>query len=336
MGKAGSLWLGGSINMHEDIVCSSGCDHLLTSLDYWYNKDHVRKILESVSEESLKNGAITYEYVDGFSDLANYRETVGYGLIGAGNLIQDYYSKKGQQIKIPPRKYHVKIIEDYFEELKSARKAKFYGSVHAFLASGFNDFSPSKDFLREKNVVVLDLIRNPITRFEAQINNCVMGYNVYQDMMRDEIEKSLVDNIHKVKYLEKEYKVDFSDIKNKCIFYNIFGVNFQWAWANDIVYSDFPRLYFERLRYDQDYFSWLINYITKGKVTASKDYLDKVYSVENINSGRSNKTPKKDKSARDQWEEWPQWLKEELRKQFVEHDLKNLYSKHGYDLSFIK
>lgn len=320
--------------MHEEIACSGGYDHPIASMDYWYNQDQIDNLIKTIGLDDLKNGAITHKLEKDF-DVLNYKRTLGHGLMGAGNLILAHRNDI-EQSAIPSRVNNVMMMDDFFSEIKLVKdSAKFYGNVHGFTARAFDDVQASKEFLKNNEVVVVDLVRHPITRFESQINNCTSGYGVYSDAIKDQMDKIIDDNLSLVSSIEKRYKVDFSEVRNKSIFANLYFFNAQNLWAHDISNSNFCRIYMERLKYDQDYFAWLVHHVTKGQIVADNSYLKKVYSSENINCGRNPSTPKRDLSARQQWEEWPDWLRDGMRKQVADLDLKNLYNKLDYDLSFI-
>ena len=341
-GACGSVWLGNIFNNHPEVTCSVGNGHPITSLSYDDNKEVINKLIEEIKSPSdVKYGASSY--LDGHlipeinpENYYKYMSPVSYG---AGNLIKHSIAKRGITFEIPERMNMADNFPFSFHELREMfPNSSVYGNVHGMTCAQIAPLVKSNHpFL--KNIVFVDLIRHPITRLESIINGRKLLYKC-DNFERRAIEKSIIDNIKEIDRLTKKFKVNFDDIENKIRFYcnySILGSGWNKLCVDDIKSLKVKRILFERIKAEPEYLSWFFSYLTKGRLSLSKNQLSEIYDTDFFdNIGRMGVEKIAFKTARTQWEEWPEWQREVFTNQCNEYDMREVYSEFGYDLSFVK
>ena len=345
-GACGSVWIGNILSDHPDITCGVGNDHPVTAVSYSdpeKSSQAINKILDEINAPSdVKYGANFVSDGQFIADLnvENHRKYLNSVSYGAGNIIKNSLKKRGLEFDIPNRFSMTANFPFFFKELEMFfPKSSFYGNIHGMTCEHAAALAKSNpNFLQQ--VVLVDLIRHPITRLESIINGRRLLYKL--DLLeRKNIDDSILQKPEQRIALEKKFKVDFDNPENRIRFYcnySFLGKGWNKLCADDIRSFNVQRVLFERIKNEPDYLAWLISYLTKGKVSVSKSYLDSIYNNKEVfeNSGRMGEIKIAQKSARDQWEEWPEWQKEVFYQQCNEYDLYDLYAEFCYDLSFVK
>jgi hypothetical protein len=333
-GQTGVIWLGSMLNMHPDIMCSTGTDHPLMAMNYENNDEELLKIRAGIrSALDMRYGATPY-----LQDRLKLGGFFKYGDRHEIDKCRDvFFSLENVALRDPSYKAN---IFDELEDIPKLKNYKAFGNVRGLgvqeyleeMKKGHAAFNG-----RGKSTIVVDLIRHPILRLDSVINWCHSFYELYPDY-RKMIDDSLLGYKDILIELEKDSGADFSNVLDKAFFYAEHVTSHSQAWADDVKAGpNIPRILFEKLREDKEYFSRLVQTISRGKVVADDAYLDQVFSTDNLESGRMTEARfrKTRKTAREVFESWPNWHQERVRSVFAEHSIVKVYEPFGYDLSFL-
>ena len=336
LGKSGSTWLAAALNLHPDVTCSGGIDHPVNSLNYPYNQDLMKKYLKGIkSKTAVRYGAISLE--ESYAKKIKMTE-VNYGRYAAGTIIKRHLKDIGKNIDIPSRYNIEDLYPVILKELKEIPffKAKFYGNVHAMNCRKFIESLKKNKNHYYKNLKIVDLISNPVKRMESIKNAALLEYKLnfgnYVNILQDYID----DNTHIIKKIENEYKVDFSDIKNRIIFHNYYFFNYPLVHAMDIKSLNVPRIKFESIKNNPISFKKLFNYLTDDKLSYTKEYENQVFSYSMKGFGRHLSKEENLTSAEDIYSSWSDWERKLFFNVMKQFELENFYKQYDYDLSFIK
>lgn len=332
-GQAGVIWLGSMLHKHPEILCSTGTDHPLLSLNYGYNQNEIVNIRNSIkTPKDISYGVTLF--------LADLLKQGGFFLYGGpfSNINYDHLFTAMDGVALRDDSFK-KYIFNELQGVGKLKKYKVYGNVRGLGARDYL-FEMTKKHPFDgygKNMRVADLIRHPITRLDSVINWCHSSYTVNAGF-KEMIDDAIKNKPELLLFLEKNYDVDFELDINKLFIYVEFITQHSLSWAHDIsATTSIPRILFERLREDRTYFSDLINFISAGVIEAGNDYLDEVFSPDNLASGRmtGDRFRKDRKNPRDVFESWPDWQQQAVRKLFHENQIQDVYKNFDYDLSFL-
>lgn len=346
LGSCGSVWLTNILNSHSEIICSVGTDHPVASISY-SDYDKTNEVREDIinqicTNEDIKYGAnfaVEGQFIPEVN-VDNYHKYLNAVSYGSGTIIAEALKKRGIEISVPCRTGMTEDFPFFFREMERFfPRSSYYGNIHGLTCEKVASLIERKNpFL--KKVIFADLIRHPITRLESIINHYRLLYdlNIFE---RKKIEDSIESNSERRVYFEQNYQADFDITDNKIRFYcNYVAQDKGWTriYADDIRSLKVQRILFERIKNEPEYLAWFISYLTGGRVSVSKSFLDSVYNDHDLfeKAGRMGKIKIDQKSARDQWIEWPEWQKKVFRDQCEEYDLYSLYAEYNYDLSFVK
>ncbi|AZL16267.1 hypothetical protein [Rickettsiales endosymbiont of Stachyamoeba lipophora] len=310
VGNSGSVWLAQSLYMHPDILCTVGVDHPIDSYLRYNNPKDALAIYKLLVRNQMKDF--------GFHSLEN-------------ELAQRLYKRIPACERDNPN--FCLWIMDELRELTKIKDARLIGNIHGATIMLLHQNYPKITNINEFKLA--DLTRHPVTKRESCLNQQVIAYNASNDYQA-KVAKCMVDYQIEIQWLTKQFKVDFDDIRNRCLFYMEREYQASIAFGNENKYYDIPKIYFERMRSDKDYFSWIVSYLSDNQLKCTDEYLDQVFSPQNLNKGRISNQTTKDITPKDQYEKWPDWEKYLFEDIVEKHDLKRAYLEIGYDLSFIK
>lgn len=341
IGYAGSVWLGASLHLHPDILCTAGSDHPLDSMNHWHNRDEVIRMRQAIkSTEDLRYGAQPR-----VRDWLSRGGLYGYCCDFKAEPHPDFTPLSGA-----PARDSANVSAFLFEELDTLlpiKPCKAYGNVHGVTPLGctFELAKKSAAFNgRINEMVIMDLIRHPIPRLDTAVRSHRGPHiNGMDDGMMIDFEGRIASSPklkQKMEWLEGYYHVDFSDIQNKAFFWALYVMQWPLVWMREIqLMPEVPRLTFERIRTDREHFRDTVHALTRGTVVADDAYLDKVFSPENMYSSRVAGVVTKVRSSGDPidvYEKWSDWQREEFSRIIKEHDMEAVYAPYGYDFSFLK
>lgn len=228
-----------------------------------------------------------------------------------------------------------------FDELEiifkhSGENYNVIGSVHAASLDQLERLSKTNnDIFSGRSVVVMDLIRHPLTRTESAIQ-ATLNQNL--KLLDPGITNFISLNASECLELERKYKIDFDEPRARASLH-VFRQGIQNdVWAYELVhFPNIQRILIERLQKEPDYFSAMFHILSHGQEVADRAYLDRVFSDENCGSksqafGGVDSQPL---CALDQYESWSEWEREEFSRIAERLNMPKIYLEYGYDFSFL-
>ncbi|MHB1947007.1 MAG: hypothetical protein ACYCQI_02690 [Gammaproteobacteria bacterium] len=315
-GCSGSYWLGSSLHKLENTFCSTGTDHPLTGIRYWYNKHEFDALVELIKQkipEINQHGFSQYKVLYNLEPLSTY-----------------YYLRNevGLDISLRVDNHHQIILD----ELEAVAHHLRPNATHLISVHGQNaqTYLESK-YAKQNDVKVFDVIRHPIPRSETWMNIFKWGWENCEET-RKQLEKRRMGNLEKFKEYAK-HGVDFDDPDN---FITFFVYQHNYAFAQSLTLLNCKRITFEDLKEKPETFAQLYYDIYEEK--PSKDYIDFVYSPENLSSGRSvhKKSDKPPLSPKEQFDAWTPFQRALFTDLIKNEKLAEVYSPYDYDFSFIR
>lgn len=322
-GNAGSIWLAEALNLHPDISCSMGIDHPVVSM----NEHHPFTALSDVELDDLRTN--WRPRIAGADD-------VPFGVFDpkARQFVQDILAEKGIDHPVPARR--IPLRHDLtFEELKRFFPAPVIGNVHGLTIHTFTAMQGNGESLRSP--VAVNLIRHPISRFQAFIGRQIDGMAL--DATLDTAKEAAFHELRAVADdIAARYGVDWQDARNRHTLWALKGLDYFWLWTRELV--DFPEIThvpMERVMSDADYFRSLLTMLTGSNMANDQAYLGTVFSERRRQNGRVHPTGrgKPAPSPAEAFAGWPLWLQDMVRREVETHDIARLHAPFGYDFSFM-
>lgn len=321
-GLAASAWLASSLNLHPKITCAMGIDHPLVSMRYYYNADEIEQRSASISDL----GPIMHGF---YSDVL--RQHFKQRLVLAGVVMNTDLVRENP----------IRNLQKMYDELQWYEpQSRYYGNVHVCFAL------QALEYLREsplaRDVTLVNLIRHPVPRTEAAIKGVLSIATKYKDSdwhtgITEGMDAVVDTHAERRREIEKRFRVDFSDKRNRAVLYSYYVAIHNDAWAGEITsVPEACHVTIERLMTDRDYFAWLVSELTDGEQVADGAFLDKIHSAEHLQSGRhTGRGQGRALDSRSQFDAWSDWEKFEFRQAMERLNLKSVYAPFGYDFSFV-
>jgi len=310
-GHSGSIWLVGALNLHEEMLCSVGVGH---------------PVLGGMLHDLNQNLSAALE-----GDLPRLFE------FGTSRIEAELLAQRGVAVAVD--RDIARLPYYIFEELRrlpGADRCAAIGNVHGTTLTQLADaYRQDAAVLAEKPVAVMDLIRHPVPRTESAIK-ATMAQHL--DALEEKISHFIAQNATECLALERAYRIDFSEPRARASLH-VYRQGLQNdVWAQEIrAYAKVQRLLFERLQQDPGYFSWALHALSHGRVVANKDYLDRVFSAENLGAGRqSTRARARPPGPAEQYQQWSPWEQNEFARVARRLDMQKSYFACGYDFSFIR
>lgn len=319
-GLAASAWLASSLNLHPEITCSMGIDHPLVSMRYYYNDDEIQRKIEGIRS---------------FSDIRHgfYSETLR-------KQFKEKFAQLGVRLDTDlVRTNPVRQLQHMYDEIEWFEpRSKYYGNVHSCFS--YQALEYLKEFPARRDVTLVNLIRHPVPRTEAAIKGILSVATHYQD---SDWHKGITEGIDEFtethsdmrREIEKRFGVDFGDVRNRGVLYSYYRALHNDCWAGEITaVKEACNVPIERLMSDRDYYSWFVWELTQREVTATPQYLDRIFNDAHLQSGRhmgKGRSP----GPRQHYEAWTDWEKHEFKQAMQRLNLPDVYAPFGYDLSFV-
>jgi hypothetical protein len=296
-----------------------GIDHPLISMRFYYNDDKISAKAASINDVSAISNGFYSE-----SLRAMFKERFAATGIRPETTLE--------------RPNPVRELQKMYDELEWFAKSKFYGNVHSCFAS------QALEYLNEtpthRDVVLANLIRHPIPRTDAAIRALISIATVAQDSgwhngISEGMHAIVDTQAEKRRDIEQRFGVDFTDVRNRAVLYSYYLALHNDCWAGEITtVRDAYHTPIERLMNDRDYYSWFLSEISRREISASPEYLDKVFSDQHLQSGR-HVGKGRATGPREQYQSWSDWERDEFKQVVARLDLANVYAPFGYDFSFV-
>lgn len=335
-GHCGSVWFAGSLNQHERVFSTVGVGHPMPSSMIFKLNKNWRLWLNLPQHELYKYGVTKEER----EILTQYKEGQTILSSQSVNTLESEISSKREEAFFVERDTSC-IPTFIFDELemifkRSGENYNVIGSVHATNLDQLERLSKSNNnIFSGRSVVVMDLIRHPLTRTESAIQATL---NQHLNLLDPGITNYISLNASECLELERKYKIDFDDPRTRASLH-VFRQGIQNdVWAYELVhFPNIQRILIERLQNEPDYFSAIFHILSHGQEVADKEYLDLVFSDENSSSNRqtSGVVDSRPLYARDQYDRWSDWEREEFSLIAERLNMPKIYLEYGYDFSFL-
>jgi hypothetical protein len=315
-GFSGSIWLAGSLNLHDAVCATVGIDNPVESFSYC-------SIHKDAAYFNDNAGAALSAY--GFTNRAH-------PLIAGFKATLDAH---GVDMPIRDLARLPWYVLEELELVPAIAPYRVLGNVHGTTLWHLHQAHlADPDFLKGRQVVVVDLIRHPVPRTEAAIK-AVITFHVAE--LDSRISEFLHENAAECLALERRYSIDFSEPRPRAALHVFRQGTQNDLWAYEIrEYAHAPRILLERLQDDRDYFAHVFFTLTQGRLSADTTYLDRVFAPENLVSGRqSGEKHARAPRAREQYDLWSPFERAEFARVTERANLPRLYFPYGYDLSFV-
>ncbi|CAO3411516.1 hypothetical protein [Azospirillum largimobile] len=313
-GHAGAIWLAASMNLHPGMLATVGADHPLGC----FNLHDVNRNYRSIAP-------------------ATARSLLRYGLDPEGRAslpdsLRPLAPTAARDMALFPR-----IVFEELTELAALDPAvTVVGNIHGLMVGPlFQSFRADPALFGGRDVAALDLIRHPVPRTESAIRATI---HYHLPILAPAIDSFIARNATLCRNLEREYGIDFSEPRARAALHVFRQGRQNQVWAGEIRrHPDIGRILLERLKTEPEYFAHLLHRISRGRLAADRELLDRVYTPENLNKGR--RTPalglERPADARDQFAAWCPFEQAEFRRLRRIYGLDEVYEQFGYDFSFV-
>ncbi len=264
-GHSASIWLAGSLNLHDGILCNCGIRHPIDSfLRYPLNQDGAAW-MERSTPEMFRYG-VDEDRIAFFTDI----------LTQTGH----------PAVAPPPRESQLlgSYVLDELEMMADTRGYSVLGNVHGLILPQLaRDLRANPGLFKERRVPIANLIRHPIPRTESAIKATV---HYHMDALKVDIDRLIASNLTEFRAMENKFKIDLADPRVRAVLH-VYRQGFQnVVWADEIKeYPGIKHILMERLQNEPGYYTQILSLLTQGRIRVSDDDLDKVYSPENMGSG---------------------------------------------------
>jgi hypothetical protein len=315
-GHSGSIWLAGSLNLHDAVCATVGIDNPIECFRFYSINRDPADVTRHAGHALSRHGFSTWNSWK----LQLIRDLPGMEAVDA--IARDHES-------LPA------YVFDELDLLPGAAPYAVVGNVHGVtLEHLYRVVNSQPDVFRGRRVLLLDLIRHPIGRTESAINATITHH---LEALSPRIDAFVHEHAAECLELERRYGLDFAEPRARAALH-VFRQGLQNdVWAYELrQYPDVHRIMLEPLQNTPEYFAHVFATVAQGRATPDQQYLDKVYSPDNLGSGRQSTTRKeRPPAARAQWEIWSDFERDEFARVAQRLSLAAAYFPFGYDLSFV-
>lgn len=313
-GHSGSIWLAGSLNLHGDVCATVGIDNPIECFTLYPMHKDAAAITAAAGDELSAFG---------FGDrdrprFAEFRRSL---------------ESRGRTLPARDRDRLPFFVFDELALIPGRYAAR--GNVHGItLMQAAAAVRADAGVFRDRAVVVLDLVRHPVSRTESAIN-ATLTYHM--DALGPRIAAWLDEHAAECLDLERRYGIDCGDPRVQAVLHVHRQGMQNDLWAGEVRgYPDVEHLPLERLQCDPSYFAFVFSILTQGRCVADPAYLERVFSPSNLGAGRqSTADGARPAGPREQYEQWSPFERDEFAATCRRLDAAETYFPLGYDLSFV-
>jgi Tetratricopeptide repeat/Glycosyl transferase family 2 len=321
------VWLAASLNLHEAVCATAGIDSPAESFTY-YPLNRAIQGFTTIPTISDPN--------DGAKANPEWR-TYGFTNPNRIEFVNFRSELRARGLDIPARDVSRLpwYVFDELEQMLSAAPYQVLGNIHGIWLSQMHQaYLAEPDILKGRSVVVMDLIRHPVGRTESAIR-ATMTFHLAD--LEPRIEQFIRAHARTCLKLERKYKIDFSEPRPRAALH-VYRQGLQNdVWAYEL--REFPaahRIFLERLQTDPDYYANVFSALSHGRLAADRQYLDRVFSSENLGAGRrSTSAIARPADTAEQYERWSPWEQVEFASVSRRLDSSRIYFPFGYDFAFM-
>lgn len=316
-GHCGSIWLAGSLNLHDAVCATAGFDNPIECFAlYPLNRD-AAPLMERAGLELSRYGFGNPDR----PDFSGFRSAI-----------------RARGLDIPLRNT-ARLPWYVFDELALAETTTPFqaiGNVHGITYSQMHEAHRAEpDVFKGRQVLVADLIRHPVGRTESAINGTI---KYHLTALEPRISAFIHAHADECLALERAYKVDFSEPRPRAALH-VYRQGLQNdVWAYELrTFPNAHRILLERLQSEPEYFAHVFSLLTQGRLAAERAYLDRVFAPKNLGSGRQSTAENaRPLGPREQYERWSPFERAEFARINQRLGAPALYFPFGYDFSFVE
>jgi hypothetical protein len=223
-------------------------------------------------------------------------------------------------------------VKEFFQQHEKVTKKRIIGNVHAFTIGRLLGMLPALRGSRKRKLSLMNMVRHPISRISSCFHTSYKGDDPTFISKKDHfINKDFNTRCqHIINFInEKNYKLEMSH-SDRCF---IVALLQSEDVAKDVALTykhNIENFIFEKIQEkDSDYYNHMFNKLTGLRST------DRYVNFDNANI-KNQHNPKKESCPYEIFEAWEDWQKEVFKFIFVNNSMRDIYSKIGYDFSFLK
>jgi hypothetical protein len=231
-------------------------------------------------------------------------------------------------------------IDQMFQELEGFRSVGFYGNVHAETVLTYHASLRTCPPLRR--FTVANLVRHAIPRAEARYRSIHQDSEASPGMakvcdfqFRDRVNRlpSVADAI-----LEQIGDIESDPKKRRFTSAILETIGASTEFVNEAAQAPMDHYRIEDLKGNREHYQGFVRKMTNGNLDPAPQYLDAIFSEENLNSGRCRndslaKVPPPSPEA--QWRAWSEWQRRAFQAAMVSSRFHEQFETVGYSFAFV-
>ena len=315
-GHSGSIWLAGSLNVHDAVCATVGVYHPVECFAYYpINRDSDYVARNAPAELGRHGFSVLHEQ--------------------HASSLRSVVAARGVDISPRDPSQLPSYVFDELDLIPAAVPYTVLGNVHGMTLGQLHQaYLANPRIFAGRHPIVVDLIRHPVGRTESAINATIKYHLTALEPL---ISKFIQANADECLALEREFRIDFSEPRPRAALH-VYRQGLQNdVWAYEV--REFPnahRILLERLQSEPEYFAQVFSTLTQGRLVADQTHLDRVFAPENLGSGRQSTSENaRPPGTREQYERWSPFEKAEFARVARRLGAPGLYFPFGYDFSFV-
>lgn len=220
-------------------------------------------------------------------------------------------------------------VNDFIAELRAVSTASIVGNVHAFTYGRIASFNNETSFFKKKNTVMMNMVRDPITRIESMVRCWSKGSAEYETVAF--VEQDFSQRAHHIRgFLEKKYQLDHTQPYKKFIVALLAIEDI----TKDILLAKkhgSRNILFEEITSNVSYFKDIFSELLQGRVFDESVVEHIFHTTPKLNQ---HNTHSQVKTAKAIFEHWTEWQKDAFNCVVELNKMDTIYRQLGYTFPF--
>ena len=178
----------------------------------------------------------------------------------------------------------------------------------------------------KRTYVIANLLRHPVARVQS-FTNQMMYEASFNEHAREGYEQAFFINLDFAYPVEKEFGVNFEEFEDRMFLNSLMSMAIE---KRDLM-IEATHIRMEDLVSDIKFFRNFATSLAQGAVDIDWDYLGRVVGL-----GIPNSQTQKGQAPEDIYAAWPVWRRALFTRLWDRLELRSIYEKMGYDLSFLE
>ncbi|VVC76482.1 hypothetical protein AQUSIP_17950 [Aquicella siphonis] len=221
-------------------------------------------------------------------------------------------------------------VHAYLKELEEAASKPVIGNVHAFTIGRLLDLLPACPKETRRHLTLMNMVRHPVSRTVSTYKCWTNEHD--ETVIAPFVEKDFNTRCnHIIDYLTSRHAIDFNNNRNKNFVACLLVMEDITRDARLAEKKKIHNIKYEDITSDMDYLGKITRQLLGWRHKLSASELEQMFSQNRIN--RHNK---QQAATPDQYfENWNDWQRDGFKFIAQRNDMKNVYSRQGYDFSFL-